>query len=143
MRDGFSLIEVAVALAVMALVGVIAIPNVRGWLDTYATISEARSIAGAHDRARILATVRHRAALLQVTPDSLRIGLIAGPDTLFIWRTDGPAARGVSLTPSFREISFSPLGITWGFSNATFTLTRGNARHRVIVSRLGRVRLAP
>lgn len=143
MRYGFSLIEIAVALAVMALVGAIAVPRAAAWLDQYATVSEARAIAGAHDRARILATVRHRAAILQVTADSLRIGLIAGPDTVFTWRTSGPASRGVALTPSFREIRFSPLGITWGFSNATFTLTRGSARHRVIVSRLGRVRLAP
>jgi Tfp pilus assembly protein FimT len=47
------------------------------------------------------------------------------------------------LAGPIRILTFSPVGITTGLSNASFRLTRGAVSRTVVVSRLGRVRLAP
>jgi hypothetical protein len=38
---------------------------------------------------------------------------------------------------------FSPVGVTFGLSNASFRLSRGGIVSTVVVSRLGRVRTVP
>jgi Tfp pilus assembly protein FimT len=40
-----------------------------------------------------------------------------------------------------RQVTFSPVGISSGLSNASFRLQRGAASRTVVVSRLGRVRV--
>lgn len=140
---GFTLPEMVLVLVLLGLLLLTGLPPAERLADQYATLAAARRVAGAHDRARILSIIRHRVALLTVDQDSLRVALIQGPDTTVVWRADGPARRGVALAPAPRMVRFAPLGIAYGFSNVTFTLTRGSAAHRVIVSRLGRVRLAP
>ena len=140
---GFTLPEVVLVLVLLGLLLMVGWPGAERLADHYATVAAARGVAGAHSRARILATIRHRVALLTVDQDSLQVALVQGPDTTVVWRADGPGSSGVSLSPSSRIVRYAPIGIAYGFSNVTFTLTRGSARHRVIVSRLGRVRLAP
>ena len=49
----------------------------------------------------------------------------------------------VALTGPTRALTFSPVGVTMGLSNASYHLSRGAATRSVIVSRLGRVRVAP
>jgi Tfp pilus assembly protein FimT len=45
------------------------------------------------------------------------------------------------MTGGQRTLTFSPTGISMGFSNASWTLTKGSAKRRVVISRLGRVRI--
>ncbi len=71
--------------------------------------------------------------------ESLRITLVgAGPPQ---WASAGPSLDGVTLAGPPRTLTFSPLGITTGLSNASFELSLGSASRTVVVSRLGRVRI--
>jgi prepilin-type N-terminal cleavage/methylation domain-containing protein len=141
MNRGVTLPELVIALSIVALVLGIAAPGMSGPLDTLAVEHAAGEIAGAHARARVTAVVESRLALLHVSPDSmvLEVVLPTGPERR--WAMPGPARFDVAMAGGSRTLTFSPTGITTGFSNATWTLTKGSALRRVVVSRLGRVRI--
>jgi prepilin-type N-terminal cleavage/methylation domain-containing protein len=138
-RNGFTLPEILLVLAILGLSLGIAVPRIAALRDSVTVDQEARAIIAAHRRSRILSITRSRTAVLQIDPDSMSIR-IAG-DAADAWRAGGASANGVTLEGPVRRMTFSPLGYTTGLSNATFRLSRGAARRTVVVSRLGRVRL--
>lgn len=139
MRRGFTLLEIALVLAVIGLTFGIALPRLDALWNSLAVSRAAEEIVAAHRRARVLAVLRGRPVLLSVTRDSLTIRLAgASADE---WGGSGPAAVGVSLPGPMRRITFSPVGLAMGLSNASFPLARGSATRTVIVSRLGRIRV--
>jgi prepilin-type N-terminal cleavage/methylation domain-containing protein len=142
MRRGVTLIELVIALVILGLLSSAALPAVTGWRDRYLVQAAAGAIAGAHSRARIRAVLEGQVTQLEVRPDSLvlRVG-IGSPTT--VWSAVGPVGSGVTMLSPPRTLSFAPSGVTIGFANATFVVTRGAARRQVIVSRLGRVRVIP
>jgi hypothetical protein len=105
--------------------------------------SVASAIAGAHNRARIRAILEGQVTELEVRADSLLLRVGTGATATPVWSGPGPLASGVNLTSPPRTLVFAPSGVTLGFANATFIVTRGGARRQVIVSRLGRVRVIP
>jgi prepilin-type N-terminal cleavage/methylation domain-containing protein len=139
MKYGFTLIEVVLALAVAGLLLGIALPSFSALKQGVRVESAAQSIAAAHRRARSTAIVHGRPAVLSVTAQTLRIALAGagGPH----WTAPGPSMDGVTLASPARDLTFSPLGITTGLSNASFHLILGSAARTVVVSRLGRVRI--
>jgi len=139
MRRGSSLLELLLALAIAGLLLGIALPQFGLFRDRLAVTEEAGRIAAAHRRARITAILYSRPVTLTIDPDSLSIAVDA--DSGISWSTPGPSAHGVTLAGGSRPITFSPIGITTGVSNATFRLTRGAASRTVVVSRLGRLRV--
>jgi prepilin-type N-terminal cleavage/methylation domain-containing protein len=139
MRRGSTLLELLLALAVTGLLLGIALPGFGHFRDRLAVGEEAGKIAAAHRRARITAILESRPVVLIVGPDSLSIAVDA--DTQATWVQPGPSAHGVTLAGGSRRLTFSPVGITFGLSNATFRLTRGAATRTVVVSRLGRLRI--
>jgi Tfp pilus assembly protein FimT len=139
MRSGHSLPEVALALVVAGLVLGIALPGFTAVKQEVAVEQAALSLVAAHRRARALAVARGHPAVLTVAERSLRITLGGAP--LPHWTAPGPLEEGVAVTGVPRDLTFSPLGITAGLSNATFRLTLGAASRAVVVSRLGRVRI--
>lgn len=141
MRRGTSLPELCLILLIVGVVLTIALPRIQGVVDTLAVDRAAQEIAAAHRRARMAAVLESH--LLELTIDASHLTLRPSGTIAPIWRADGPAATGVVLTGPARTLTFSPVGITVGVSNASFILTRGVARRTVVVSRLGRVRLGP
>lgn len=141
MNRGATLLEIILALVVMGLLGSIVLPSARDLHDRLLVDDAARAIVSAHARARLTATIESQPALLTVDADSLRIDLLSGADTLVRWTTLGPRNAGVTLTGGGRRILFAPSGISFGFANATYTLTRGARVKQVVVSRYGRVRV--
>lgn len=141
MRQGLTLVELLIAVTLASLLGLIALPRLSAPLAGIRVEQEAHRIAAAHTRARMIAVTSSRVALLRISPDSMTIRTLEGPDTLLRWRGPGPAAAGVALTAPNRSLYFSPIGITYGVSNGTWTVTYRGAVRRVIVSRLGRVRI--
>jgi prepilin-type N-terminal cleavage/methylation domain-containing protein len=139
MRHGFTLPEILLLLAVLGLCLGIALPRVAALRDSVMVDQEARAIIAAHRRSRMLSITRSRPAVLQIDPDSMSVR-VAG-DAQDAWRARGPSANGVTLEGPARRMTFSPLGYTTGLSNATFRLSRGEARRTIVVSRLGRVRV--
>jgi type IV fimbrial biogenesis protein FimT len=139
MRSGFSLIELVLVLALLALLLGIALPPLTGALDRIEVASAASQIAAAHTRARMMAISKSRVLVLSVDSASLSIHLRGSTSQL--WSGIGPARSGVSLSGPSRSFTFSPEGFSLGLSNASLHLSRGSATRTVVVSRLGRVRI--
>lgn len=139
MRRGTTLVEILLSLVLLSLLLGIALPRFAAMRDQLAVGAEAGRIAAAHRRARITAILQSRPVVLTISPDSLT--LAAEADSAVRWIEAGPAAHGVTLAGGIKKITFSPIGITTGVSNATFRLTRGEASRTVVVSRLGRLRI--
>jgi prepilin-type N-terminal cleavage/methylation domain-containing protein len=140
MKYGFTLVETALTLAVAGLLLAIALPRLTALKQGVAVERAAQSIVAAHRRARITAIVRGRPAILSVAARTLRVTL-AGQGQPH-WSSPGPQNEGVALAGPPRELTFSPLGITTGLSNASFHLSLGTATRTVVISRLGRVRIS-
>ena len=140
-HHGAVLLDLTLALVLAGLLVAVGIPTLRGPLDRLAVERAALDIAGAHTRARIAAVTHNTVARLVVRPDSLLITIGRAPDTTRLWSAPGPALASVALGAPGYALSFQPAGISFGFSNASFDLSRGSARRSVIVSRLGRVRI--
>lgn len=139
MRRGSTLVEILLSLVILSLLLGIALPRFGAMRDQLAVGEEAGRIAAAHRRARITAILQSRPVVLTISADSLT--LAAEPDSGARWAEAGPAAHGVTLAGGAKKITFSPVGITTGVSNATFRLSRGAASRTVVVSRLGRLRI--
>ncbi len=127
------------ALIVAGLIMGLALPRFGALRDSVQVQGSAQSIASAHARARLAAILQSRVVELSIGPDSLVIRIRGVPSRL--WSTAGPAAAGVALAEPARTLTFSPVGMTMGISNASFRLSRGDAARTVVVSRLGRVRI--
>jgi prepilin-type N-terminal cleavage/methylation domain-containing protein len=141
MRNGLTLVELLIAVTLASLLGLIAAPRLSRPLAAIRVEQEAHRIAAAHTRARMLAVTASRVTLLRITGDSITIRSVNGADTLVEWRERGPAGAGVSLAGPDRNLLFAPVGITYGVSNGTWTVSYRGMSRRVIVSRLGRVRI--
>ena len=141
MRRGFTLSEMAITLAVTGIVSAIAIPAVGALRDRVATDGAARAIVAAHGRARMLAITTNEQVLLLIRSDSLLIQPRRGGGPL--WAGEGPAANGVTLSGPTFPLHLSPMGVSVGVSNATYTVQRGAVVRRVIISRWGRIRQSP
>ena len=138
MRRGYTVVELTLVLAIIALLLGIARPRIAPLRDGWSVEQAAQAVMLAHSRARTAAILLSRPLVLTVAPDSLRIATLA--DSV-VWRGPGPAASGASLAGPVRKLTFSPVGLSMGLSNATFRITRGAAIRTVVVSRLGRVRI--
>jgi prepilin-type N-terminal cleavage/methylation domain-containing protein len=141
MRRGATLIELVLVLVIIGTLMAIAEPRVRSFTDGLAVNRAAIDIASAHRRARIVAILQSRIVELTVSATALSIRPRgASADT---WSAAGPAGGGVLLAGPPRVITFSPVGISIGVSNASFRLSRGAISRTVVVSRLGRLRIVP
>lgn len=146
MRRGYTLVELLVALAVIALLAAIVVPGSARQADRTAVEHQATRILLAYRMAWSAARAQQRLALLRITADSLAIRTVrtAGDaDTLLASLSPGPAVAGVALLSPPSTFVFGPDGIGLGVANATHVLARGDAIRRVVVSRLGRVRVMP
>ena len=140
MRSGHTLPEVALVLVIAGLLLSIALPHFTAVKQEVAVEAAAQSLVAAHRRARSLAIARGQPAVLAVTDRSLRITLGGAPQPH--WVGPGPLEHGITVTGTPRDLTFSPLGITTGLSNATFRLAIGTKSRAVVISRLGRIRIA-
>ena len=139
MRHGHTLLELTLVLAVTGLTLGIALPRIDAVGDTLAVDHAARELVTAHRRARYAAILKSRPVVLTVSADSLAYRVVGAAGRL--WWLPGPSRNGITFVGPTRQITFSPVGISTGLSNATFRLLRGAASRTVIVSRLGRVRV--
>jgi prepilin-type N-terminal cleavage/methylation domain-containing protein len=141
MRRGYTLVELLVVMAILAILVALTIPTSAKLLAGVYTERAARELMAAHRLARFTAIMRSRSALLSVQAESLVVRVIIATDTQTVWRAAGPAALGVSLEGPAYPLAFAPTGLPRGVANATYTLERNGSRREVVVSRLGRVRI--
>ena len=140
MRRGFTLLELVVVLAIVAMLTTFAVSRLVPLVDWIAADGAARDVTSALAVTRTAAVLRGTRARLRIAADSLRIDREspAGWEPYARWA--GPASAGVTLTVSNPEVVFSPLGIAWGLSNTRIVLSRGSQIETITTSRLGRVR---
>lgn len=139
---GFSLPELTVVVVLTAIVVAIGVPSLQHALDRRLVESAAQQLITAHREARLMAATTRRVALLRLAADSLELRLTdRGKDTTLAWQRPGPAFFGVSVSGSARTVRFIPSGYSIGGSNTSYTITRGAAKRKVIISRLGRIRV--
>lgn len=139
MRRGQSLLELLLAIAISSLIMGISLPRLAAARDRLMVDEQVRRIVSAHRRARMAAILQSQEVVLSVAADTLSIRIEEGHETL--WLEEGPSFGGVELTGGPKQITFSPIGVTTGVSNASFSLSRGQALRTVIASRLGRLRI--
>lgn len=140
-RRGHVLPELLTVCLLTAVVSGIAYPALKHAMDRRAVERAAQVLIEAHREARDAAVTQGRIALLRLAPDSLELRVVRGRDTTLLWRRPGPAAWGVAVTGRAHTVRFIPYGYSIGASNASYTVTRGVATRRVVISRLGRVRV--
>jgi len=141
MRRGHTLLELVLVLVVTGLCVALTVPVLGDFLDWVAADGAAGDVAIALAVARQGAVGRGVLSRLRIAPESLVIDLKDDTGGWVPWRRfPGPATRGVGLDVSNPEVVFSPLGLGWGASNTTVTLTRGGREARVTTSRVGRVK---
>jgi len=134
---------------VLAIVGVLAgliVPSAASLADRLAVEHEAGRLLVAYRTAWLTARTQQRLAILRITSDSLAIRTVSSAgaaDTVLTWLETGPVAAGVRLTSLSHTAVFAPNGVAMGLSNARHVLARGQVSRDVVVSRLGRVRIAP
>lgn len=102
----------------------------------------AGQLLDAYRRAQSVARAWGRPAELVVTADSLVVRAVWHAESTEVWRGPGPAAAGVAVTPALHVASFLPSGVAQGPANVTHILSRGTAQRRIVVSRLGRLRVS-
>jgi len=140
MRRGTSLPELVVVTALTGLVAAVAVPSVRHAMDRRAVELAIQQVGGAHLEARLYSVRTGRPALLLLSADSMVLRTAFAGETTVVWRKTGPRSYGVEVTGNARTLRFIPTGYTIGGSNISYTITKGAARRRVVISRLGRVR---
>ena len=91
----------------------------RGLTDSLAVNRAALEIASAHRRARISAILQSRVVELTISADALAIRP-RGAAARHLARRGPGALKGVTLAGPSRVITFSPVGISIGLSNASF-----------------------
>jgi len=141
MRRGTTLLELALALVIVGLLLGIARPRLGGLMDSLAVDRAAHEIIAAHRRARIVAVLRSQ--VVELTVDATALAIRPRGAAADLWSGPGPSASQVVLVGPQRRISFSPVGVSMGLSNASFRLSRGAVVRTVVVSRLGRTRIVP
>ena len=140
MAKGFSLIELAVAIAIAAALAALALPRAGRLLDWIATDTAVREVTTALSLGRHGAVMQGSRARVTIAADTLRIDRWRADGWEPWWRRPGPTSLGVRLEVSNPVVVFGPTGMGWGASNTTVVLRRGSQVETITMSRLGRVK---
>lgn len=138
MRQGTTLAEVAVVLALAGVVTGLALPRFASYRDRVATDAATAATVALLSAARESAVRRAVVTAVRFDTAAARVVVFSGPDTL----ADRPlgVVHGVRLAASRDSIAYSPTGMGYGAANTRLIIWRGSAADTLTVSRLGRVR---
>lgn len=143
MTRGFSLVELAFVLLIVAVLTAVGLPQLRPYLDRIATNQAAQEVTTALAVGRYGAVMQATRARVTIAADTLRIDrLKIGTTGEWVpwWRRPGPADYRVQLEVSNPVVVFGPMGMGWGVSNTKVVLRRGSQVETITVSRVGRVK---
>jgi prepilin-type N-terminal cleavage/methylation domain-containing protein len=140
MRRGFTLSELVVVLAILAIVMAITLPRLEGVRDWIALNTAAQDVTTAVAQTRNAAVMQGSRRRLVIARDSLRVDRWAGDSWAPLARWPGPDRHGVTLEVSNPVVVFDPIGLAWGVSNTKVVLRRGVRSETITLSRVGRVK---
>lgn len=140
MRHGATLPELLAALALLGILAALVAPPAGAARDRSLLLLHARALAAAHADTRSAALRAGARTELSVSPTSYEQRALTGT---VLWRRPGPAQDGVDLLGPATPIVFDSRGYTLGAANRTYRLSRGGREVRVVISRLGRLRVVP
>ena len=138
MRRAFSVIELTIVMAALAILSAIAIPGAARLLDRIrvrAAVIEIESLFGA---ARHLAIARSTQANVEIDTVARVVAVTVGSDT--VRESAAGAQHGVELATNRSSMTYAATGIGYGAANLSIIVRKGSAIDTIVVSRLGRVR---
>jgi prepilin-type N-terminal cleavage/methylation domain-containing protein len=138
-RRGFTLLELATALTLLAVVMSHFLPAARRQLDRLAVVGAREELVGCFHRARQVA-VQEGGSTLRIVADPPGAQLFAGGRLLESFPLSDPYRVTVTLSRERKEaeLSFDALGLG-RVASQTILVERGEARAALVVSSLGRV----
>jgi len=137
-RWGYTLLELVLVMALLAIVSSIGVHLLRQELDRVAVGNAVAEAAGAMARARDEALARR--AIVTVRVDTVAASLLIRAGAQRLARLALGHSHGVRLSASRDSIAFDARGLGYGAANLTLVARRGAAADTLVVSRLGRVR---
>ena len=140
MRQGFTLVELAVVILIVGFLLLVGLPRLAGVLDRIAVNRAAGELTTTLAVARNLAISYGMRTRVTIRRDSLAVDSL-GREGWARWNAfPGPDTHGVSLAVSNPVIQYHGNGIGWGLSNTRVVLKRGSHSETITTSRLGRVK---
>ena len=136
MRAGFTLLELSVALALLALAATAVLPAARRTTDRAAAVGAREAAAGLVVRARTEAMARG-GATVRVRAADAAISIEAGDSVVAMRRLGPEFGVTLELGAAEAELAFDALGIGRAASR-TLVLRRGDAEVRLVVAAYGR-----
>jgi Tfp pilus assembly protein FimT len=137
-RSGTTLIELVVAIIVMAALAAIALPRFRDAADRFAArsaIVEARSLFTLARRQAIT-----RRSMVGVIADTAAGTVVVRSGGRELARGSLRERYGVQLSATRDSMAYDPRGLGYGAANLTIVARRGRGAETLSVSRLGRTR---
>ncbi len=137
--SGTTLAEVAVVVAMIALITAFVLPPLQRGFDRIRTRGAAQDIMMAFFTARAAAIALGQRTAVVLDRRNGRVVVVSRGDTLLMRAV--AAEHGVTLTATRDSMAFFANGLGLGGANLTVIVSRGSAADTVIVSREGRVKL--
>jgi type II secretory pathway pseudopilin PulG len=137
-RSGTTIVELLVAIIILAALAAIALPRMHATAERFATraaIQEARSLFTFARRAAIT-----RRAVVGVITDTTAGSIIVRSGGIELARGSLRERYGVRLAATRDSMSYDPRGLGYGAANLTIVAKRGQGAETLFVSRLGRTR---
>ena len=135
-----TLVETMTAVGV---IGIMASALIRPWsaeADRSRVATAQGQALNAYRLGQSWATALGRTVVVTIATDSVVV--TTGPaDSAVLFRSPGPSAAGVLLSPARHVATFEPSGMASGAANVTQVFSRGTIQRQLILSRLGRIRV--
>lgn len=138
LRQGFTIIEMTVVVAVAGALMAIMLPRAAGFVDRIEVRGAVTEIESLFSLARHVAIARGAQTTLDIDAVNRTLSIRVGAEP--VETREVGAAHGVTLSSNRSSITYSPIGVGYGAANFTMIVTRNRAADTVVVSRLGRVR---
>jgi len=143
MTRGVSLIELLLVLTILAILLALGVPSALAARDRALVALHAHRLATAHADTRLAARLAGARAELTVSATGFHLREWRSGAFAPSWSRPGPAVDAILLSGPTTPMTFDSRGFMLGAGNRTYQLSRGGTSTRVVISRLGRLRILP
>ena len=140
LRRGASLTELLITLSLLGVLTSIAVPRASQLADRVSVKGAAQDVVATLSAARAAASRRSAYVSFVADPRTGHVRIVSAGEVLA--EHDLARTRGVRLDASRESVTFAPGGLGWGAANTTVVVSKGTRSDTVVMSRLGRVRVA-